>query len=281
MLFHRVVAFFYFASMSIVANFHSHTNLCHHAKGTVADYAEVAQAAGLKYLGVADHTPRPDNKHGKSRMKMNEFDRYIQQITWAKSHYPELDIYTGLECEHAPHLLRFYRELLDSGKIDYVIGSVHYLRQNDRDVSVYKAVQGFSDFCNYFQQAEQIVTEKTYSFLAHPDLFAAGYLRWGEQEQSVVDRFLQTTASCNAILEMNASGFIKPHVQTEIGLRPMYPFAPFWEMVSNYNIQIVINSDAHAPERLLSGMNLAHNLANRLGLKVAQTPEVLGILHRA
>ena len=41
----------------MIANYHTHTYRCGHAEGSERDYAEKAAKAGLRILGIADHTP--------------------------------------------------------------------------------------------------------------------------------------------------------------------------------------------------------------------------------
>ncbi len=43
----------------MIANYHTHTWRCHHAKGTEREYVERAIEGGLKILGFSDHTPYP------------------------------------------------------------------------------------------------------------------------------------------------------------------------------------------------------------------------------
>ena len=44
-----------------VINFHTHTSRCHHASGSVQDYLQAAWNAGVKYIGISDHSPEPLN----------------------------------------------------------------------------------------------------------------------------------------------------------------------------------------------------------------------------
>ena len=41
----------------MIANYHTHTPRCHHAKGTEREYVENAIRAGIKRFGFADHSP--------------------------------------------------------------------------------------------------------------------------------------------------------------------------------------------------------------------------------
>ena len=41
----------------MIANYHTHTARCGHARGEDRDYAEAALRAGIGTLGFSDHTP--------------------------------------------------------------------------------------------------------------------------------------------------------------------------------------------------------------------------------
>jgi histidinol-phosphatase (PHP family) len=42
----------------MIANYHTHTPRCRHAKGSEREYVESAIKAGLQVLGYADHSPQ-------------------------------------------------------------------------------------------------------------------------------------------------------------------------------------------------------------------------------
>ena len=68
--------------MKSIYNFHTHTELCHHAKGKPMDYAEQALRDGCTALGFSDHCPYPaefEDTWPHVRMSVEETPLYVQQ----------------------------------------------------------------------------------------------------------------------------------------------------------------------------------------------------------
>ncbi|HPX39764.1 MAG TPA: histidinol phosphate phosphatase, partial [Candidatus Hydrogenedentes bacterium] len=53
------------------------------------------------------------------------------------------------------------------------------------------------------------------------------------------------------------------------GRRPMYPWIRFWELAAEYDIEVVLNSDAHRPEDVAANLDDAAAIAARFGLRIA------------
>jgi histidinol phosphatase-like PHP family hydrolase len=49
----------------------------------------------------------------------------------------------------------------------------------------------------------------------------------------------------------------------------MYPWLRFWELAAEYDIEVVVNSDAHHPEDVAANLDDAAHIATRLGLRLA------------
>ena len=43
----------------MLANYHTHTWRCNHARGSEREYVEQALTTGIRVLGFSDHTPCP------------------------------------------------------------------------------------------------------------------------------------------------------------------------------------------------------------------------------
>ena len=69
----------------MIANYHTHTYRCGHAEGNERDYAEQAVKAGLRTLGVSDHTPYDffdiGPRNHPIRMALEEFPGTILAIS--------------------------------------------------------------------------------------------------------------------------------------------------------------------------------------------------------
>ena len=63
----------------MLANYHTHTKRCNHARGSERDYIEQALAAGMRVLGFSDHTPCPfpDGHNSWFRMSVENCPEYF------------------------------------------------------------------------------------------------------------------------------------------------------------------------------------------------------------
>ena len=70
----------------MIANYHTHTPLCRHAKGSVMEYAQAACDAGLTILGFSDHTPYcfPEGYYSHMRMYPDQLSGYVREELAAK-----------------------------------------------------------------------------------------------------------------------------------------------------------------------------------------------------
>ena len=101
----------------MIANYHTHTYRCGHAEGDVGEYAEQAEKAGLRTLGIADHTPYdffdvgPRNR--PMRMMPEELPEYADSVrALAEEYRGRLEIHLGVEAEYYPKYFSRLLELL-------------------------------------------------------------------------------------------------------------------------------------------------------------------------
>ena len=82
----------------MLANYHTHTYRCNHAKGEDREYVEAAIRAGIKVLGFSDHCPWifDDGYVSSIRMLPQSVDDYFDSIQKLKQEYSnDITIYIG------------------------------------------------------------------------------------------------------------------------------------------------------------------------------------------
>jgi len=111
-----------------VPDYHMHTPRCNHATGTVMEYAQAAITAGLREIGMSDHSPMPDDFDKPWRMDRSELSDYLSEVEQARVSVKEkLDIRVGLEADFHRGPEAYVAAMIASYDWDYVIGSVHYI----------------------------------------------------------------------------------------------------------------------------------------------------------
>lgn len=252
-----------------LTSFHTHTFRCKHATGDVIDYARSAFDAGSRILGISDHVALPDDRWPEARMAFSELDAYEQAIAFAQKALPELQILKGMECEYSPDYHSYFKdELLGERAYDYLIGAGHYTPVNGTWINSFENLNTATALAAYGAYLTQMMESGLFAFIAHPDLFGCSNTDWSADLAACSRDILQAAEATHTPLEINGYGFRKPFVQSAEGLRPRYPWRPFWEMAADYDIQVICNADAHHPKDVLANIEDAEALAKALKLEI-------------
>ncbi|MGI6588643.1 MAG: histidinol-phosphatase [Peptococcia bacterium] len=248
-------------------DYHTHTYRCKHAQGDVEDYAEYALQQGFEVLGVSDHTALPDNWCLGIRMAISELPDYVQAIEKAQRKYSELTILKGMECEYQKKYHNFFQdELLGRWEFDYLALGQHLFYCEGELISFWQDIKGVKELKVYTEELVQGMESGLFAYIAHPDAFGSFYRYWDE-ETIACSRYILEAAEAYCIpLEINGNGFRKGKIQTSQGERFRYPLEQFWEMASDYEVQVLINSDAHQPEQLGTYFQEGQKLVERYNL---------------
>jgi len=255
----------------IQTNWHTHTALCKHAAGNVADYCRAARRHGLRVLGFCDHTPLPDGRWIGVRMDLSQLPEYTADIDAARGAFPDLRIHAGLECEYIPEFASFYRdELCGAAGIEYLACGCHWYPWEGRWVGVYETVMDPAMLRAYTDYIIESMASGLFRFVAHPDLFGTAYLTWDAEAQACARAIIDAAVSFDIPLEINAYGLRKPPIETPEGVRPRYPWPPFWELAGELGATAIINSDAHSPNEIVAAMDACLALARGCGLPLVE-----------
>ncbi len=253
----------------VTSDFHTHTRRCRHAQGDVSEYVQNAAKTGLRRIGISDHIPFPDNRWIEERMDYSERDDYLADIIFAREQFPELQIFAGYEAEYVPEFESYFQnEILHGGMIQYLALGQHYFLEDGSWKSSYGGILLPDDLENYTNILIRGMESGLFAFVAHPDLFGNSYPAWDDACALQSHRIAQKAAELQLPLEINGYGFSKKPLITNQGARRMYPWEPFWEIVSHYQVPVIINSDAHSPLAVRGNFSQAITLAQRYHLRV-------------
>jgi histidinol-phosphatase (PHP family) len=260
--------------MPIKENFHTHTYRCKHAKGDVEDYVREAVKHDLEIIGISDHTALPDDRWHHIRMLFEELDGYVDAIDRAKIEFPQIKVLKAMECEYDDEYHAFYKEnLLDERKFDYLIGAAHFIPFENNWQSAHKLEpKHISSYAKYFIKSME---SGLFAFMAHPDVFGYLYPQWDDHCTGCAHDIFSAAQDLKMPLEINGLGMRKKMVPSPNGLRPPYPLKEFWEIGSEYNVQVVCNSDAHRPEDIIANIDDAKSIAKKHGLLNMNTSKLI------
>ena len=225
------------------------------------ELARVAAERGLGELGFADHNPMAE-PFDEWRMLIEDLPRYLEAVEEARAQFPQLKIKLGLEVDFLPGREAWVEKLAGMADWDYFIGSVHYLPEGwEVDHPKYLSRhRGAAEeiWESYWRVYAQCVRSGLFDFVAHPDLPKKfGYRPAGDLRR-FYEPVVAALAETGLAYEINTAGWRKECAE-------QYPAREFIEMAFSAGVPLLINSDAHAPGEVATGLVEAAEIARSIG----------------
>lgn len=260
-------------------NYHTHTELCGHADGTMQEYIEKAIEGGITTLGFSDHVPNPFGKSNPHHEMSSEqfFSEYIPNLKRLREEYSDrIDIQIGLESEYfgitgEQHpIIKDFREATE-GYLDYMILGQHSALARDEQGQLIMPPQMSSKSSSkypldYALAVVEAIKSGKFAYVAHPDIFLEGRDSVLEEER---EEYLQNAKTASQMICEVASQYRVPLEvnlgsisAVEAGIKSKmqdgsyaYPVPEFWRIAQEKGCQVLIGIDAHSPVALLKRDN--------------------------
>jgi len=216
----------------------------------VARYREAAEERGIAELGCSEHVYR-----------FTQALDVWQHPFWRENAHDDVDAYcdfareqglkVGVEADFVPGREDRMANLLESREWDYVIGSVHFLKDEAVDMDEWgiwrtRGADPEKIWARYFETLAAAARSGLYDVMAHPDLVKV----WGAERplpEGDLRRFyepaVEAFADMDVAVEVSTAGLRKP-----VGER--YPAEPFLAMCLEAGCPIALSSDAHYPRHV-------------------------------
>ena len=240
--------------------------------GNAERYREAAGHRGITELGAAEHVHRFAQaldvwQHPFWRWSaVDDLDAYCAFVR------EETDLRLGLEMDFLPGREDRIANLLEGRDWDYVVGSVHFLRDRGVDAAydesgaswdVWEGARSAEDvWRRYFQTLAEAARSGLYDVLAHPDLVKV----WGDRRprpEGDLRRFyepaVEAIGESGVAVEVSTAGLRKP-------VGECYPSRELLEMLVDAGAPVALSSDAHRPEQLGYGYAQALELLDAVGV---------------
>jgi histidinol-phosphatase (PHP family) len=252
--------------------YHSHTTRCGHAYGTDEEYVLASMNAHFKVIGFSDHIFFPGVSQPGMRGDFSQLDDYKKSVLSLKKKYQnEIKIHLGFEAEYYPHFDAYYRDLFLKHGFEYLILGHHFRYENGRFPVYYAMGKSPSIIKEYAQGIVAALKTGLFSYVAHPDLYMTGYVGgWDVHAIQVAHTICQAAKETNTPLELNLGGINGRGMMSIAGeLRYPYPYPAFWAIAKQYDVEVIIGLDAHAPSQY-SGNNwqILYDIVDRYNLKL-------------
>lgn len=242
---------------------HNHTALCNHATGTIEEYIQMAIAQKIDTFGFSDHAPMNFDTY---RMRFDEMQTYEAQVLHVKEKYAgQIEILLGYEVDF---LEGFIDQSVLERKVDYLIGSVHYLGNwgfdNPEFIGEYHDKNMDDVWQKYFDAIENMAKSNLFDIVGHLDLIKVFNYLPKKDVRLIAKDALNAIKNANMVVEINAAGFRKP-------IGEQYPSHPLLEMMAERDIPISFGSDAHEIEHIGFKKEEIRSFAKSYGYKKCAT----------
>lgn len=229
-------------------------------------YREVAGERRIAELGVSEHIHRFAQalevwEHPFWREyahdDLDDYCRFVREHT---------DLRLGIEADFIPGAEDRTANLLEARDFDYVVGSVHFLRDRALDMddhSVWDSGRSAEEIWReYFRTLGEAARSGLFDILAHPDLVKV----WGRERplpegdlRHYYELALDGIAESGVAIEVSTAGLRKR-------AREIYPAPAFLEMCVEAGAPVALSSDAHRPEDVGADYDRALELLEGAGV---------------
>jgi histidinol-phosphatase (PHP family) len=211
-------------------------------------YREVARERGITELGVAEHIYRFTAAmdiwqhpfwRQYARDDLDDYCGFVRE---------ETDLRLGIEMDFIPGREDRIATILEARDWDFVVGSVHFLRDHSLDTEDY-SVWGAGESAEkiwrrYFETVAESARSGLYDVIAHPDLVKV----WGRSAprpdgdlRRYYEPAVEAFADAGVAVELSTAGWRKPVAE-------QYPAVAFLEMLVDAGCPLALSSDAHEPD---------------------------------
>jgi histidinol-phosphatase (PHP family) len=233
-------------------------------------YRTVASERGIAELGVSEHVYRFEQaldvwRHPFWQANAREdLDGYCEFVR------TQTDLRLGIEADFVPGGEDRMASLLEARDFDYVIGSVHFLRDEAVDMEDYsiwaptRPPRSAEDIWRrYFETLGEAARSGLFDILAHPDLVKV----WGADRprpegdlRRYYEPAIEGIAESGIAVEVSTAGLRKR-------AQEIYPAPAFLEMCLEVGAPVALSSDAHRPEDVGADYERALDLLAAAGVE--------------
>lgn len=247
----------------------------YHTPANFERYRTAAEDRGIAELGVSEHVYRFVQALDVWRHPFwesfahDDIDQYCAFVR------EQTDLRLGIEADFVPGAEDKMANLLQARDFDYVVGSVHFIRDGAVDMDDYSVWDSSRTrspedvWTRYFQAIGDAARSGLFDIAAHPDLVKY----WGPPTPTHPQRrtpegdlrryyepAVEGIAEAGIAVEVSTAGLRKPHGE-------LYPARAFLEMCVDAGIPVALSSDAHRPEDVGAGYERALEELDAVGVR--------------
>ncbi len=258
-----------------LTNYHSHCLYCD-GRANMEDFVRFAISDRFSAYGFSSHAPLPFPTAWT--MEWDSMDDYLAEFNRLKAKYADqIELFIGLEIDYLneesnPSVSRFLQLPLD-----YRIGSVHMLYNDSREVvDIDVPADKFRFIVDhyfhgdldrvirlYYERSLRMVELGGFDIVGHADKvhYNAACYRPGLLDEKwyndLVLSYFDAILAKGYMMEINTKVYLNLNV--------FYPDIRYFKILHDWGIRVLVNSDAHYPERINDGRREALKALQRAG----------------
>lgn len=239
-------------------DYHVHT-LFSDGRSAPEDYIGPAIEAGFKEIGFSEHLTMFRGKLDWS-MNSSEVSPYLKAIKALHDKEKNIKVRTGLEVDYFPGKEKAISSFLKKTRLDYVLGSVHYLGEttvdNGPEFYIGKDIDRLYEM--YFDHVESAAASGLFDIIAHCDLIRIYGYKPSFDPAPLYRKLAVSFRTHDVAFEINTNGKNRP-------IEDFYPDRRFLKIFREENVPVCVNSDSHMPSRIGQHFDEAYDLLKSAG----------------
>lgn len=265
--------------MTIKTNYHTHSRFSDGSAEPV-EYIEEAIQQGFTSLGFSEHSALPfENTFA---LKNGSEQAYVTEISRLRELYKDrLEVLLALEADYIPGISTGFQEQKIVLGLDYVIGSVHLVKNPDGELWFIDGPKretydnGLNQLFGgdirkgvtaYWHQINQMLQEEKFEIIGHFDKIKMhNQGRWFNEDETwyanLVNETIDLIAEKGVMVEVNTRGIYKGRSTS------LFPGEAILRRLSERNIPVILSSDAHHPSEISLYFEEALEVMKSCGLK--------------
>lgn len=258
-----------------LTNYHSHCLYCD-GRADMATFARFAAAKGFTAYGYSSHAPLPFPTAWT--MEWDRMDDYLSEFSSLKKQYEgQVELYIGLEIDYLNEDSHPASACFQALPLDYRIGSVHLLQNAkgevvDADLTPDRFARMVQQHFNgdigkavrqYFDRSNRMLQLGGFDILGHADKIHHNaecyrpHITSEDWYQELVQTHLKEAVQDGYLIEVNTKAYL------DLGV--FYPDASYFPYLKELGARVVVNSDAHYPDRINFGRREALQALQKAG----------------
>ena len=262
-------------------NFHSHTQFCD-GRAPISEMAEAVVAAGFKEWGFTPHSIVPMKT--SCNMADENLSAYFAEMNRIKDLYAgRVNFYTSMEIDYLGDRWGAANKIFADLPLDYRLSSVHFIPSavtgeevdiDGRPAAFFvKMKEHFDNDIRYvvdkfYERSKAMLEAGHFDILGHFDKIGFNASRYQpriEEEawyRRHIDDMIDLILTSGVIVEINTKAYGSDN--------RLFPSPQFWKRLIDARVPLMVNSDAHYPDRVNAGRNEAFALLEKAGYPVPQ-----------